>query len=170
MKKLVLGGVCAAVLLVGIAFAGEAKKAAPTAAADPMATMMAEMMKCDVCSHMASHISTLGPVMKMEVVHLNDGIAMMHSVTDPTKMDEFRAVNAEMHTAGAACMTMSDADAKTHLCSTCQEIRANVKAGATMSAGETKNGDIMVLTSSDPAVQKRLSDFGAKCAMMAEHM
>ena len=171
MKKLVLGA-CAAFLLVGIAFAGDANQAAPTAAAtaDPMAAMMAEMAKCDVCSHMTSHMATLGPVMKMEVVHLNDGIAMVHKITDPSKMDEFRKVDAEMNAAGTACLALSDADAKTHLCAHCQEIRANVKAGATMSQGQTKDGCMMILTSSDPAIQKNLADFGTKCAMMMEHM
>lgn len=149
-------------LVAGVAFAGEPS-------ADPQAAMMAEMSKCDVCSHMMPHMQSLGPVMSMESVHLDNGFAMVHMISDASKMDEFRAMNAEMNKAGESCLTMSDADAKTHLCSFCRDIRANVKAGATMSLGDTSNGCMMVLTSGDPAVQKSLSALATKCAMMAKH-
>lgn len=169
MVKRVLGVLCAVGLFAGVASAGEGHQHSP-GAVDMKSAMMAEMKKCEVCSHMAPHLDSLGPVMQMEVVRLNDGVAIMHHVTDAAKLPEFRTVNAEMHAAGGKCMEMSDADAQARLCTFCQDIRTNVKAGATMSAGETKSGDIMILTSSDPAVQKSLGELAAKCAMMAGHM
>ena len=108
--------------------------------------------------------------MKMEVAKLNDGIALMHSVTDPAKAATFHAVGKEMGTAGEACIAMTDEQAKTQLCEYCQGIRSVMKAGAKMSQGNTKMGDIMVLTSSDPAVQSQISALGEKCAMMAASM
>lgn len=167
MTKTILAAVGATLVLAGAAVAGEGHKHS-TASMDMKSAMMAEMMKCSVCSHMAPHMESLGPVMKMEVVNLDNGVAIMHKVTDASKLAEFRTMNAEMHAAGGKCMEMSDADAQSKLCSFCQSVRSNVKAGAMMSVGETKTGDMMVLTSGDPAVQKSLAELAANCAMMAE--
>jgi len=169
MTKTILAAVGATLVLAGAAVAGEGHQHS-TASMDMKSAMMAEMMKCSVCSHMAPHMESLGPVMKMEVVNLDNGVAIVHKVTDASKLAEYRTVNAEMHAAGGKCMEMSDADAQAKLCSFCQGIRSNVKAGAMMSVGDTKNGDMMVLTSGDPAVQKSLAELAAKCAMMADQM
>jgi hypothetical protein len=162
---------------MGVAWGGDvAKQAAATgskevaaASADKMQAMKAEMMKCAVCKNFAAHMDEIGP-MKAEVVKLNDGIAMIHTVSDPSKLPVYRTASAATHKAGEACMTMTDADASTQLCSMCQDIRSAMKAGAKMSVGETKMGDIMVMTSADPAVQTKLSALGDKCAMMSASM
>jgi hypothetical protein len=72
-----------------------------------------------------------------------------------------------MGKAGEASMKMTDAQAKTELCSFCQEMRSAGKAGARFSKGKTKTGDMMVMTSDDPKVQGQLTALGQKCAMMA---
>ena len=179
---------CVLALGIAIAWAGEtATKAAPAATAktatasaaktapkastaDMMQSVKAEMMKCAVCKNMAAHLDELGPVMTMDVAKLNDGVAIIHGVSDPTKAALFHASCEATHAAGQACMTMTDEQAKTQLCPFCQEMRAAIKAGAKMSAGETKTGDVMVLTSSDPAVQAKIGELAAKCAMIAESM
>jgi Fe-S cluster assembly scaffold protein SufB len=138
-------------------------------AAGQMEAMKAAMSKCAVCKIMVPKMDELAP-MKMEVVKLNDGVAVMHSVTDPAKAATLHAVCKEMNVAGAASMAMTDEQAKAQLCENCQEIRSIVKAGATMSTGDTKMGDIMVFTSKDPAVLAKINAMGEKCALMAAGM
>jgi hypothetical protein len=43
-----------------------------------------------------------------------------------------------------------------------------MKAGAKMSQGPTASGEIMVLTSSDPAVKAKLDGIAKQCEMMAK--
>lgn len=167
-RMLVVG--CLLAVAVGVATAGDMKDMKKDmtmhAGGDEMAAHMAEMMKCDVCKHMAPHLATLGPVMTMDYAQLNDGVAIMHGVSDPAKLDEYRKMSAEMETAGQACMNLTDAEAGTHLCEMCQTMRSAMKAGARMSMGPTKMGDVMVLTSDDPAVQKQLMELGKQCDMI----
>ena len=134
--------------------------------AEHMQAMKAEMAKCAVCKTWLTNFDELMPALKGEVVQLNNGMAMTHRVSDSKKLAMLRATMAETHKAGGACMAMSDEQAKTDLCELCQGIRGAVKSGALMSMGDTKSGDMMVLTSTDPAIQKQLSELGTKCAMM----
>lgn len=166
LRRILMMG-CLMAVAVGVAAAGDMHK--DMAAGKPGADMMMmqkEMMKCDVCKHMAPHLTSLGASMVNDYAELNDGIAMMHGVSDPAKLDEYRAASAEMGEAGEACLMLSDKDAGTHLCKMCQGIRSAVNSGAKMSMGPTKMGDIMVLTSDDPAVQKQLQALGTMCEMM----
>jgi hypothetical protein len=178
VSRWIVASVCALTIAIGVAWAGDAAKETATtagttaatatkaASADKMAAMKAEMMKCAVCKNMAAHMDEIGP-MTTDVAKLNDGVAMMHGVKDPSKLAVYRAASKATSEAGQACMTMTDEQAKTQLCSFCQDIRTAMKAGAKMSVGETKTGDIMVLTSSDPAVQTQLSALAEKCKLMA---
>ncbi|MGH2571682.1 MAG: hypothetical protein ACRDGR_10670, partial [bacterium] len=68
------------------------------------------------------------------------------------------------------CMAYTDAQAKTQLCGMCQGIRSAMNSGAKMSMGPTKMGDVMVITSEDPMVQKQLADLGKMCEMMMASM
>ena len=177
MSKWIVASVCALTIAMGVAWGGDAvKEAAATgskqvtaASAEKMQAMKAEMMKCAVCKNFAAHMDEIGP-MKAEVVRLNDGVAMIHSVNDPTKLTVYRAACEATHKAGEASMSMTDEQASTQLCSFCQDIRSSMKAGAKMSVGNTKTGDMMILTSSDPAVQTKLSALAEKCEMMAASM
>ena len=162
-------------LAVGAAWAGDAAKTATPAAgktdaAAQMQMIKAEMLKCAVCKNMAAHWDELAPVMTMDYASLNDGIVMMHGVSDASKLATFRSDCAMTHKAGEGCMTMTDEQAKTQLCSFCQGMRGAMKAGAKMSTGETKMGDVMVLTSSDPAVKAKLDELAKQCEMMASSM
>lgn len=164
--KRILVSVIALAVAASVTWAGEPMKAG--AGASHMAAMQAEMAKCTVCKHMAAHMSEFG-TMKMETVQMNNGVAVMHSV-DPAKADVYHKAAGEMAEAGGACMTMTDAQAKEQLCSFCQEMRDVMKAGAKMSNGMTKTGDLMVITSDDPAVQAKIAGIGQKCAMMSAMM
>jgi len=162
MKKIVSIAMILA-LTCATAWAGEATKSA----APSMAEAKAMMEKCAICKSMAAHFDELAPSMKMEVVSLNDGVALQHYVTDPTKVALFQATCDEMAKNGEASMAMSDDEAKTALCPMCQNMRSAMKAGARMSMGKTKRGDLMVMTSSDAAVQAQLAGIGKECAAMA---
>jgi hypothetical protein len=142
--------------------------AAPTASAKQLEMMKAEMSKCAVCKNIAAHLDEIGPI-NMEIVKLDNGIAMLHSV--PTaKVAAYQSAAKEMHAAGEQCMTMTDEQAKTQLCPMCQGFRDAMKAGAKATAGMTKHGDLCVFTSDDPAVQAQLTSLGDKCtAMMSQH-
>lgn len=187
MLRRIIGIACVLALGVGIAWAGDAatkeaaaaKEAAVTAKTAPaathaggmdMKTMKAEMLKCSVCKNMATHIEELGPVMRMDVAKLNDGTAIIHSVTDEKKVATFQADCDATNKAGEACVTMTDEQAKTQLCGFCQEIRSIMKAGGHMSNGKTKMGSVMVLTSADAAVQTKISALATQCEMMASMM
>ena len=135
--------------------------------AKQMEMMKAEMSKCVVCKNMAAHLDEIGPSLKMEAVTMNNGMAVVHTVGDPTKVAVFHKACDETMKAGQASATLTDEQAATQLCPFCQGIRSAVKAGAKMSAGQTKNGDLMVLSSDDPAVQTQISALREKCAMMA---
>jgi len=163
MKKLVSMGLVLA--FAAIAAAGSSKDAGKP----DMAAMMAEMSKCSVCKHLASKMDAIGP-MAMEVVTLNNGMAMLHNVKDSSKLPIFHAASDACAKAGEACATMTDAQVKTDLCSFCQEIHGLMKQGASMSVGKTKTGDMMVFSSNDEAVQKQINAMAAKCAMMASMM
>jgi hypothetical protein len=162
---------------MGVAWGGDAAKPTATtttnemkaASTDKMAAMKAEMMKCSVCKNFAAHMDEIGPITS-DVAKLNDGVAMMHGVKDPSKLAAYRTASKATSEAGMASMTMTEELAKTQLCSFCQDIRTAMKSGAKMSQGETKTGDIMVLTSADPAVQTQLNALADKCKMMAEAM
>ena len=74
-------------LVSGLALAGDpAHKATGADAKAHMEMMKAEMMKCAVCKNMAAHMDEYGATMKTEVIKTNNGMAMMHMVTDPKQV------------------------------------------------------------------------------------
>ena len=154
----------AVVLACTAVWAGSSDKAAST---KQLEKMKAEFAKCTVCKHMVPYLDQLGPSLKTDAAKLNDGVAIMHWVTDPTKVVVYRKASAEMSAAGGECMKLTDEQAAAQLCGFCQDIRSAAKAGANMSTGETRNGDIMVLTSSDAAVQAKLTALQQKCILMS---
>lgn len=143
-----------------------------TMTANPQMDMMkAEMMKCAVCKNVAMHMDEIGP-MGMEAVQLNDGMAVRHWVKNPTpaRTAAFHTASTECKNACDATMNWTDEQAKTGLCDFCQGVHNAMKAGAHMSMGDTKSGNLMVMTSTDPAVQAQLTTLHEKCAMMAASM
>ena len=156
MKKvlLVVSVLC---LMAMPLWAGHADKA-------QMETMKAEMAKCIMCKNMLPAFDQLMPVMQHEVVKLDNGMAMVCTVTDASKVKLLHEANAKMAANADACMALSDADAPKQLCTMCQDIRTVAKAGAVVGTGTTKNGTLLVLTSSDPKVQTQLASFQVKCA------
>lgn len=162
MKRLV----CLAALL--------AIAAAPAWAGDQgkgdMEAMMAEMANCNVCKNMLPHMPELAPVMGGEVVKLSNGMAVIHTVSDPDKVALLQKVGKKMGQACAASKSLSDGDAESQLCTLCSEVRMALKSGAELGGGPMKHGDMFVLTSSDPKVQAKIAKVEEKFAMaMASH-
>ena len=139
-------------------------------AGDGHEDMMKSMMNCTMCSKMAPHMAELEPVLKGEIVELNNGMAMIHTITDAKKVDAYHTVSLSMQEVGAECMAYSDADAKEKLCDHCNGIRSAINAGANFSMGLTENGDMMVLTSEKPEVQAKIDAVQKNFeTMMASH-
>jgi hypothetical protein len=166
MLRRVVGIACALSLVAGAALAGDAAK--DKAAAEK--AMQEAMMNCAICKHMAANMETLGSSMTSEIATLNDGMAFIHVVNDPTKAATLHTMMGEMSKAGEMCMNMSEAEAKKQLCEFCGEIVSTMRAGAKMSHGSSKMSEIMVLTSADPVVKARIDAIAAKCAMMDMEM
>ncbi|MGE5692867.1 MAG: hypothetical protein ACM3YF_03710 [Candidatus Zixiibacteriota bacterium] len=168
MTKKVLTAALFVILAIGLVWAGD-KKA--TMDAGKMEAMKAEMMKCAVCKNMAMQMDAMGPC-GMEVTTLNDGMAMRHWVKsdDAKKIAAFHTGAAACSKAGEACMTMTDEQAKTDLCQWCQDMRSAMKAGAKMSYGTTKKGDLMVITSPEPTVQVQITNLRQQAEQWAASM
>ena len=133
-----------------------------------MGAMKEEFSKCMMCKHFVPVFDELMPVLQTEFVHLDGGMAMVHTVADPAKVKLLHQASSKMAETAGAAMQISDADAKTQLCPMCQEMRRLAHAGAQVSSGQTKNGDLVVLVSSDPEVQAQIAAFKGQCeAMMA---
>jgi hypothetical protein len=130
-----------------------------------MDAMMKEMANCNVCKNMVEYMPELGPVMSGEVVKLSNGVAIIHTVSDPGKIELMQKAGKKMGVACAAAAEMSDAEAEGKLCTICSDVRIALKAGAEMGAGTTKNGDMFVLTSNDPKVQAKIAKVEEKFAM-----
>ena len=154
------------VLGAGLAFAGTGDKAA---GAPDMKAMQTEMMKCAVCKAFGARLAEIGP-MTMEVVKLDNGMAIIHDVEGDGGLKAFHVAHDEAVKAGATCAQMTDEEAKAKLCPFCQEIRSVIMKGGSISTGKTKTGDVMVLTAADATVQKDIAGLQLKCAAMAEHM
>jgi hypothetical protein len=120
---------------------------------------MAEYMNCTICKHMMVQMETLGPVMKHEMIAMDDGLAMYHWVTDDTKAALLHEVTDKMHAAGMETKDWTEAQAKEHLCKFCEGFHGLLSAGAHMSKGRSTNGDLMVITSPDPAVQAKIAAY-----------
>ena len=160
MKRLVVFAAILAALAAMPVWAGHTGDKAQ------MEAMKAEFGKCLMCKNFVPVFDQLMPVLQGEVVVLDNGMAMVHTVTDPTKVQLLHGVDAKLGETAPACMALSDADAAKQLCSLCQDIRSLSKAGAVVGHGTTKSGDMLVITSADPKVQAQIGSFKVKCATM----
>lgn len=172
MLKKILAAAAFAVLAACPAFAGDhaGHDHAKADAKPDMAAMEAEMMNCAICKNLVPHMAVLGPVMKSEVVTLDNGMAIVHVITDPKLIPTFHEATAGMNKAGAACAAMPDAQRKAALCAHCEQMMSLSKAGATLSFGDTKDGAILVLASEDPAQQTKISAMRVECTKMMSGM
>ncbi|HLG94214.1 MAG TPA: hypothetical protein VI546_05200 [candidate division Zixibacteria bacterium] len=168
MTKKVISAALFFVLAFAFVWAGDAKKGTM----DPkmIEQMKAEMMKCAVCKNMVGTAEQIFPVMKMEVVKLDNGMAMTGTITDPKQVATYHALCDKWSAGFATAVQMADDKATTDLCQHCQMMRGVVKAGAQTSYGKTETGDLLVFSSNDPAVQAKISDLHAQCVAMMSQM
>src|SRR5215475_13018291 len=104
MKRVLLAA-CLLVATSAVTWANQSQVAAKKPATAKV-DMKAEMMKCAVCKNLGAHWDEVAPI-HAEVVKLDNGVAIMHSVS-PAKAATYHKAGAEMKAAGAACMTMTD--------------------------------------------------------------
>jgi hypothetical protein len=128
--------------------------------------MMAEMMKCSVCKVMAPHMATLAPVMKHEIFAMDNGVAIRTWLTDTSKVGTYHSLCDKMKAAGEASASYTPEQVSKELCSFCQGIHGLMASGATMSHGKSESGDLMVISSEKPEVQKQIAAFQTKAEEM----
>ena len=158
----------AALFVSAVAFAGDGHDHGKAAAAMPdMDVMMKQMQNCMVCKNMAPHMAELMPAMKMERVALNNGFAMMTTISDPKLLATYHSTCDLMTDAGAKAMALSMEDSKTMLCDFCQGIYNFSHAGGNFSVGKTPTGDMMVFASDNPENKEKLVAMEKMCEMMA---
>src|SRR5262245_9731441 len=109
MKRILMAA-CLLVVTGGLVWAGETTTKGTTTSAAKLAAMKAEMSKCAVCKNMAVHLDEIGTI-RTEVVKLNNGAAILHTVS-PAKAEIFHQAGNEVAKAGGACMSMTDDQAK----------------------------------------------------------
>jgi hypothetical protein len=131
-----------------------------------MEMIKAEFAKCMMCKNYLPVFDELMPVLQTEFVQLDGGMAMMHTVSDPDKVELLHQASAKLAETAGTAMQLSDEDAKTQLCMMCQEMRSLAHEGAQVTSGLTKNGDLVVLMSKDPKVQAQISTFKGHCEAM----
>jgi hypothetical protein len=171
MKKVfALVCICLATASLAIAGGSEKGKAAAGAGHPDMAAMKAEMMSCSICKAMAPGMETIGPAMTTEIVRMDNGMAIVHHISDPKVVPTFQQACTEMSAAGKAAMAMPEAEWKAALCDHCEQIMSLVHSGATIGMGNTKDGAMVVLTSADPAVQTKIASFSSECSKQMEAM
>ena len=168
--KRIFAFVCICLISASLAMAGSPEKKATTGAAPDMEAMKADMMNCKICKAMTPNMATFGPVMTTEVVKMDNGMAMVHHISDPKVVPTFQKVCDEMSAAGKSCTAMSEAEWKAALCDHCEGIMTLVQSGAVIGSGHTKDGSMLVLTSSDPAVQTKIASFEMQCEKMMAAM
>ncbi len=170
MVRKMLMAMMGVAILCTAAFAGDKQKG--EGGKMGMEAMKAEMLKCYVCKNMASKWDEIGP-MGMESTKLNDGLLLSSWVKseDPKKVEAYHAAAAACTKAVGETLEWTDEQAKGgELCEWCQDVRGALKSGAHFSSGSTKNGDMKVLTATDPAVQAKLAAMHEKCVMMIAMM
>ena len=128
-----------------------------------MEMMKAEFAKCDICKNMLPYWDSVMPSMKSEVAKLDKGMALMYSTSDPSKVASLHEMCDKMYVAGDAAAKYSDADVKAKLCQYCQGMVGLTKAGATMSHGATANGNLLIFSSADRAVQEKIAAMRVVC-------
>ena len=159
MKKLLLGFVLVLVSMQTVWADHHEGKA-------PMDAIKAEFAKCMMCKHYLPVFDELMPVLQTEFVQLDSGMIMVHTVTDPAKVKLLHGASSKLSETAGAAMQLSDAEAKKQLCGMCQEMRRLALAGAHVSSGLTKSGDVVVLLSDDPEVQAQIATFKGQCEAM----
>ena len=117
---------------------------------------MAEAMNCHVCKAVAPTMGKLMPSMSTEIVTLDNGMAIVKTLSDESLVSEYHGVCEEMKAAGMETMEFSDEEASEKLCGFCQSMRGLAKAGASISHGMTESGSLMVVTAQDEATQKEI--------------
>lgn len=131
--------------------------ASPATAGEDQADPMAAMANCHVCKVMAPHMAELMPVMKMEVITLDDGMATLTTITEASKVQTYHEMADAMHVAGEETLEFTAEQAKEKMCPWCYKMWDIMASGGHLSFGKTGDGQLMVLTSDDEQVREKIA-------------
>lgn len=114
-----------------------------------------DMKKCIFCQKLSDHDGLLDH-MKWEHHIISDG-CMSVTVVDDDYTDEYKTAMDEMMKVGTELSQGKIADP--YMCGHCQAYGALIMKGVKMESVETSVGDIMMITSDDPALQKEIKAY-----------
>jgi hypothetical protein len=121
---------------------------------------------CTVCASMASCPGMMDGAVKCESYNIQNGVAMLFTVSDPAKSAEFHQgwdqCKAEMDKA----VKMSKSEAQTHLCEMCQGYYNLTHQGAQWDYVKTENGVLCLLTGKKAKLVTAIQNQAAVCREM----
>jgi hypothetical protein len=123
-----------------------------------------DMEKCAICKNMAPVMASLHRI-KWDPHVIENGMLTITVVPDDLKTEWANAQQSMMKT-----LTRMEKGEKLHCCGFCQTMGKLIQAGAKKQEIKTVGGDIMMLTSSDPAVVKQIHEMVKKTVMEHEKM
>ena len=146
MSRILIALTLVLTLAVGVSIAGDNAKTGEIGWFD--------MEHCDMCKNMPPE---LYPSMSWEQYTLSNGVISVTTVAEKA-LPAYRKANLAMHATGEKLM----AGEKMNLCGSCQALGACMMKGAHMEQVETKNGDLMIITSDNKEVVADLHAWAEK--------
>ena len=120
---------------------------------------------CNVCSAWAAHPRRWTGV-KWETCNIQNGVATLMPVSDPTKVAEFHQAWDQCKVEMDKAAKMSKAEAQSHLCAMCQGYYNVTREGAQWDCVKTESGLLCLLTSKKAKVVTAIQNQAAACREM----
>jgi hypothetical protein len=124
-------------MVVGLALVAGAVRADPETPKGPAAS-------CSVCSSQTQCPAMMS--VKCEMINIANGTATLMTVTDPTKIADFRQGWDQCQGEINKAMKMSRSEAQSHLCGMCRGYYDLIRQGAHLECVQTETGALMLLT------------------------
>ena len=145
MKKKNIIALTAALVIAGLASHATAQKEG-----EETKTAWFDMGKCEICQHMADHMELMSQI-KWETHLIDNGFLSVSVIPDSAKATMKKAKSGMDKE-----IAKFEKGAKMDLCGYCNGMGELIAAGAKKKEIETVGGNIFMLTSSDPAVVKKI--------------
>jgi hypothetical protein len=120
---------------------------------------------CTVCAAWAAYPVMMQGV-KPESYNIQNGVAMLMTVTDPAKVAEFHQAWDQCKVEMDKATKMSKADAQSHLCAMCQGYYNVTREGAQWDCVKTESGVLCLLTAKKAKLVTAIQNQAATCREM----
>jgi hypothetical protein len=118
---------------------------------------------CTVCASMSSCPGMMDGSVKSESYNIQNGVAMLFTVSDPAKAAEFHQGWDQCKAEMDKVMKWSKSEAQSHLCTMCQGYYTLSHEGAQWDYVKTENGVLCLLTSKKAKVVTAIQTQAAAC-------